>query len=381
MTHPAVEAALRDPVERGDVPFVSAIAVNAHDIMYAGGFGSAREGVSVRADSIVRIASMTKALTSLCAIQLVERGSLTLDGPAAEILPELAEAQVLGADGSLRAPTRPVTLRALLTHTSGYAYPFLSSELARYVAGRGDADQPGWEIPLLFDPGGRWQYGVSTDWVGLMVEAASGLSLDAYMARHVLEPLAMADTSFAIPEAKEDRLTSLYGREEDGSLVNRGVAPGVGRSTHRGRSVVSGGGGLTSTALDYGRFLRSMLRGGELDGVRLLGPEGFAGMTTDQIGGLVAGAWKTSSPAVSNDVDFTDGGTAGHTLGFLIARRGGPTGRAAGTLSWAGIFNSYYWIDRARGVAGATFCQFLPFADRKALALHEDFQRAIYGSV
>lgn len=371
-----LDASLQEPVEHGLIPFVSAVAVTRNGVVYEGAFGEARPGTAMRADSIVRIASMTKALTSLCAVQMVERGALSLDSPAAEVLPVFADARVL-ASGILRQPSRPVTLRHLLTHTSGYAYPFTSPELHAYLAVTTRQGGQALDTPLVCDPGERWQYGISTDWVGLMVEAASGLGLDDYMERNVLGPLGMADTAFALADEKMNRLTSLHARMSDGVLVDRGIAPPIGRNTRNGKSSVSGGAGLTSTAVDYARFLRFVLRDGELDGVRLLGAQGFEGMVTNQIGSLVAGSWTSPAPEISHDLDFTDDGTAGHTLGFLIAGRGGSTGRAA-TLSWAGIFNSYYWIDRASGVAGATFCQFLPFLDPAALSVHEAFQRAVY---
>jgi methyl acetate hydrolase len=372
-----LDASLREPVERGLIPFVSAIAVNHDGVVYEGAFGEARPGTAMRVDSIVRIASMTKALTSLCAVQLVERGTLSLDRPASQVLPEIADTLVL--EGViLRKPSRPMTLRHLLTHTSGYAYPFTSPELHAYLAATPGPGGQALETPLVCDPGERWQYGVGIDWAGLMVEAASGLGLDDYMERNVLRPLGMIDTAFALPDEKMSRLTSLCARLPDGDFADRGITPPIGRNVRDGKSFVSGGAGLTSTAIDYGRFLRFMLCDGELDGVRLLGAQGFEGMVTNQIGSLVAGSWTSPAPETSYDLNFTDGATAGHTLGFLITGRDGPTGRAAGTLRWAGIFNSYYWIDRANDVAGATFCQFLPFLDPVALAVHEAFQSAVY---
>lgn len=379
MDRERTDRSLREPVERAQIPFISAIAVSRDGVTYEGAFGEARPGEAMRVDSIVRIASMTKALTSLCAVQLVEQGLLHLDAPAAEMLPIVSGGVVLDG-GVLREPRRPVTLRDLLTHTSGYAYPFTSPELGTYLAAKEPEQRQGIDTPLVSDPGERWQYGVGTDWAGLMVEVASGLGLDEYMERYVLGPLGMTDTAFDLPEEKKVRLTSVHARRPDGVLIDRGVQAPFGRNTMDGKSFVSGGGGLTSTAADYARFLRFMLRDGELDGVSLIGAEGFELLATNQIGALVAGSWTSTAPETSNDLDFTDGGTAGHTLGFLIARRGGAPGYAVGTLSWAGILNSYYWIDRANGVAGATFCQFLPFADPVAIGIHRAFQRSVYGT-
>jgi CubicO group peptidase (beta-lactamase class C family) len=372
-----IDQVLRSAVEDGVVPGVVAIALHRDGVIYHGAFGKARAGADtpMGIDSIVRIASMTKAITSVAALQLVERGLLTLDEPASVILPELDELSVLTEGGALRPAQGRVTLRHLLTHTSGFAYPFTSPALSRHLAASGVVGPVvGLETPLLFDPGQRWHYGVSTDWVGRLVEAASGQSLDAYLREHLLGPLGMTDTGFSVGAADGSRLAAIHVREPDGSLTEQPLV------VPEPPAVFSGGGGLTSTAKDYARFLRLMLCGGELDGVRLLGDESMNGLLTDQIDGA-AGSWESSSPGFSNDVDLTDDGTAGHSLGFLVSRRALPSRRSAGSLSWAGIFNSYYWIDPTRGIAGATFVQVLPFFDPLSVRLFESFERAVYHSV
>lgn len=374
MNSSAFDRLLTAATERGDVPGVSAIAVNRNGVIYEGAAGTAGRGQPMRPDTVVRIASMTKALTSLAAVQQVERGALSLDGPAGKVVPELGAVQVLLTDGSSRAPDQPVTLRSLLTHTAGFAYAFTDPLMDAYMKDRAGTD-PGLHVPLVCDPGGRWQYGINTDWAGVLVEASSGRDLATYMGAEILGPLGMADTGFAVEQRLEDRLATVHVRGQGGAWTEMPGAMDM-RMTFRDRKVDGGGGGLTSTAQDYARFLRLML--GEGDGI--VGAEGMTGLTTNQIGPIVAGAWKSYAPAVSNDIDLTADGTTRHTLGFLLSGRDSPTGAAAGTLSWAGIFNSYYWIDRARGVAGATFSQFFPFMDAAAWQLHEDFQRAVYGT-
>ncbi len=378
MTNTPMDKVLVAAVERGDVPGVVAIAVNHDGVLYEGAFGKARaaEDVPMGTDSIFRIASMTKALTSAAAVQLVEQGRLSLDAPASAVLPELAGLELLTLSGDLRLAAKPVTLRQLLTHTSGFAYPFTSAALAAHLATKGITGPGGGDIrtPLLFEPGTRWQYGVSTDWAGRMVEAASGQTLDAYMRDNLFAPLGMPDTGFSVPPADGARLTSTHTRGEDGSLAEQPVTvPGP-------PPVFSGGGGLTSTARDYARFLRLILNGGELDGVRVLGPQAMEGLLRNQIGDSVAGRWETGAPAFSHDTDFSMGGTAGHSLGFVVSRVDSPTGRAAGSLCWAGIFNTYYWIDPARGLAGATFTQILPFCDPQSLGVLDSFERAVYST-
>lgn len=376
MNASSLDAILTTAVARGDVPGVSAIAVDRQGITYEGAAGLSRAGVDMAPGTVVRIASMTKALTSLAALQQVERGALTLDGPAGDIAPELASLQVLEADGSQRAPATPVTLRGLLTHTAGFAYGFTDERMAAYVAAHGGED-PGLHAPLVCDPGARWQYGINTDWAGALVEAVSGQDLATYMAANVLGPLRMVDSAFTVKPGSEGGLAAVHVRGQGGAWAEI-PAPGEMTMALRGKRIASGGGGLNSTARDYGRFLRMMLGDGTLDGERLIGADGMAGLTTNQVGATVVGAWKSMAPALSNDVDLTAGGTTRHTLGFLVSGRESPTGAAADTLSWGGIFNSYYWVDRARGVAGATFSQFFPFMDARAWALHEAFQSGVY---
>ena len=376
MTRSTLDAILITVADRSDVPGVSAIAVNREGVIYEGAAGLASTGKPMTPDTIVRIASMTKALTSLAALQQVERAKLTLDGPAGEAAPELTAVQVLQPGGSLRAPARPVTLRGLLTHTAGFAYAFTDPLMDAYMKDHAGAD-PGLHVPLVCDPGTRWQYGINTDWAGVLVEESSGRDLATYVAAEILGPLGMGDTGFSVAPAAEGRLAAIHVRGEGGDWAEMPGAMDM-RMTFRDRKVDGGGGGLTSTARDYARFLQFMLGDGTIGGARLLGPEGMAGLTTNQVGPLVAGAWTSYAPALSNDIDLTAGGTTRHSLGFLLSGRDSPTGAAAGTLSWAGIFNSYYWIDRARGVAGATFSQFFPFMDAAAWKLHEDFQRGVY---
>jgi CubicO group peptidase (beta-lactamase class C family) len=376
----SIDSVLTGAVERRDVPGVVAIAVNGDGAVYRGAAGKARVAgdTEMRLDSIFRIASMTKALTSVAAMQLVERGELSLDEPAESVLPELADLTVLTDEGDLRPPSRPVTLQDLLTHTSGLAYPFSSTKLARHAdkigASGAAAGGSGFDRLLVSDPGERWQYGFSTDWAGRLVEAASGLTLDEYMRRHVFGPLAMPDTSFRGYGPEEPRLTSVHSRSEDGALTEQPVVQPPPPATF------SGGAGLSSTAPNYAQFLRLMLGDGALDGARLLGPESMEALCTNQIGNLVAGRWLTGAPDLANDVDFSEGGTTGHSLGFLVSSEPSPTGRSAGCLSWAGILNTYYWVDRARGIAGATFVQVRPFFDAVSLRLRDDFATAVYQS-
>ncbi|MBS0410332.1 MAG: beta-lactamase family protein [Proteobacteria bacterium] len=345
----------------------------------AAGVRGADNPAAMSEDTVFWIASLTKALTSAAAMQLVEQGRVSLDEPVSRWLPRLAAPKVLegfDADGKpLTRPARtPITLRHLLTHTSGLAYDFFSADLVRYLQATGEslmgAEDP--DIPLLFEPGAGWQYGISTDWTGKLVEAVSGESLDAYMQAHLFEPLGMADTTFSPGEALAGRRASVHQRLPDGGVVP--IPFGMPSPPY----FAMGGGGLYATAGDYLKFLRAILGGGALEGARILKAETVAEMARNQIGDLGVGALKTSNPMLSNDFEPMAGQPKGWGLGFLINHGPGPAGRGAGALAWAGLANCYYWIDPAAGRTGVVMSQVLPFADPKVLETFEAVERAAY---
>lgn len=343
--------------------------------------GTDGAGAPLAADSVFQFASMTKAIVSVAAMQLVEAGKLSLDAPIGALLPDLADPRVItgfGADDSVQTRTaaRPITLRHLLTHTSGLGYDFVHADMAR---ARGPKGPPAagtlasLRAPLLFDPGDGWAYGVSTDWVGLAVEAASGQRLDAYVAAHITGPLGMAETVFALTGALKSRLVTNSARSEDGMVVPYSINIGGGAGEY-----LSGGGGMSGTASDYMRFVRMLLNSGSLNGVRVLKSETVAEMSRNQIGSLRAGVMETTMPALSARVEWFPEMIAGWGLGFLINPEQGPDGRAAGSLAWAGICNTFYWFDPASDVAAVLMMQLLPFGDAGALAALSAFERGVY---
>lgn len=378
---PSIDADLSAFVDRGDIPggIVAAAATKDH-LIYQGAFGTADEagGRPMTPDALFRIASMTKAVTSVAAMQLFERHRFALDDPAGQYLPELAGLSVIDTfDAATGAYTvhparRPVTIRQLFTHTAGFGYGFTSPVSRDFKPQNGDRFAAG---PLLFEPGTQWIYGTNVDWLGRLVETLSGEDLEAYFHDHIFVPLRMADTFYNVPEAKQPRLVTRHQREggrADGAvteIANKPLQPAT---------TFNGGGGLVSTAADYIRFVRMILNRGTLDGARILSPESVALMARNQIGDIGVRALKTADPSLSMDFSFINDGQDRWGLGFLITRAGVPGKRSVGSLSWGGINNTYFWIDPARGVGGVVMMQFLPFADTRALALYDAFERDVY---
>jgi len=372
-----IDRALQARVAAREIPGVVAMAANKQSVLYQGAFGFREIATSSRMsiDTIFRIASMVKLLTTVAALQLVEQGKLKLDEPAGNIDPTLASVQVLsGFDAKgvpqLRPAQKPITLRSLLTHTSGFSYLLWDPNVGRYLKfARGHPDSP--HMPLMFEPGERWAYGGGLDRVGRMVEIAGGQSLDRYFSDHVTGPLGMNDTVFALNEKQRAREARLHVREANGKLLPKP------QEKPNAAKVFSGGGGIYSTAPDYLTLLQALLNGGSLRGTDILRPETVALMSENQIGSIEAGILKTTNPALSNDVDFFPGVHLRWGLGHMINIDPVPDGRRAGSLTWAGLFNTYYWIDPTMRIAGVIMMQILPFADRQALKAYRQFEHGI----
>ena len=382
----SLDRMLQAATEAGAVPGVVAVVTDRDGLLYEGGFGERAlgGGAAMTPDTVVWIASMTKAVTATAAMQLVERGLLELDAPAKAVLPYLGEVQVLeGFDGNgesrLRPPKGDITLRQLLTHTAGFSYEIWNADILRYQQATGtpgitSCEDAALTTPLLFDPGTDWDYGINIDWAGKLVEAVSGQTLGAYLAAQVFEPLGMTSTAFKITEAMRSRLARIHHRGAEGFEVLDFEIP-------QAPEFEMGGGGLYSTLGDYARFLRMILNKGEGERGRVLAPETVETMSRNQMGAHRVRGLKTEMPAFSNDAEFFPDLPKTWGLSFMINEEAAPSGRSAGSLAWAGLANSYFWIDPAKGIAGAYATQIFPFADAKALPLFLDFEAAVYESL
>jgi methyl acetate hydrolase len=328
---------------------------------------------------------MTKAITAAGAMQLVEQGKLALDAPIGKLLPDLASPQVLeGFDTSgepkLRPAKNPITLRHLMTHTAGFAYDMWNGDMVKYLENTGTpgvitCKNAALRTPLMTDPGTRWEYGTNIDFVGKAVEAVSGQRLDAYLRENLFGPLGMTDTGFRIGEAERKRLVAMHQRGADGAL-----AP-IPLELEQDPEFHMGGGGLYGTAGDYIKFTRMILNQGRGNGHQLLKAETVATMGQNHIGELNMTRMISAVAFATNDVDLYPGMDKKWGLSFLINTARTPEGRSPGSLAWAGLANTYFWIDPARDVTGVILMQVLPFADGKCLEAFSGFERGVYAGL
>lgn len=377
-----IDLLLAEAVDGGALPGVVAGVTTREGVAYRFARGKGAADQPIAFDSMFWIASMTKAITSVAAMQLVEQGRLALDAPLEELLPRLRDRQILegfdaGGRPSLRPATVPVTLAHMLSHTSGLAENVWHADIARYVEATGmptgaTGRLAALDLPLLFEPGSAWQYGISHDYVGLAVEAASGQRLDDYFAQNLFAPLGMADTTYAPDQQQKERLVRLHVRAPDGSLVPHD------RTLLSEREFFSGGGTMFSKADDYLAFIRMLLNGGEAGGGRVLGEQTVRALAENRTGDLPVSRLDPAIPAMSNAAEFLPGTRKCWGLGTMVNLEDAPSGRRAGSLAWAGLGNTYFWADPEAGIGGVLLTQILPFADAAVLKLFDAFEAEVY---
>jgi methyl acetate hydrolase len=387
MSKAQIDQSLRQKTEAKEIPGVVAMAANGSEVIYQGAFGKRdlSKPDEMTTDSVFWIASMTKAVTTAGAMQLVEQGKLGLDAPIGKLLPDLASPQVLeGFDAKgepkLRPAKGPITLRQLMTHTAGFCYDMWNGDMGTYLSKAGlppitTCKNDALKTPIATDPGTRWEYGTNIDFVGKAVEAVSGQRLDAYLRDHLLAPLGMNDTGFKLTETQRKRLVGMHARAEDGTLAS------IPFEMEQEPEFHMGGGGLYGTAADYIKFCQMILNKGKGNGNQVLKPETIATMGQNHIGDLNVTKMTTAAPMYSNDVDLYPDMVKKWGLSFLINTAKTPEGRSAGSLAWAGLANTYFWIDPSRNVAGVILMQLLPFGDAKCLEAFAGFERGIYGGL
>jgi CubicO group peptidase (beta-lactamase class C family) len=381
MTSPALDILFKSAADSGHAAGIVAMAAKADGtLLYSGAHGVRKAGADqpMTEDTVFWIASMTKAITCVGMLQLIEQGKASMDQPVAELLPALAAPQLLtgfDAEGKpqLRSAERAITMRHLLTHTSGMNIFMWDEDMNRFMNTTGtsreiDPDEPKLNLPLSFEPGTRWQYSSGIDWAGVVIEAITGKKMGVYLKETIFAPLGMDSTGFARTDSMYARQAHLHQRQADGSLVAQELAP------NKPPRIERGGGGLYTTAGDYMTFMLELLNGGG----RLLKPETMPLVTDNQMGDLRVAPMVTVEPKLSYDAEFFPGVPKAWTAAFLTNLEDAPTGRSAGSLAWAGLSNCYQWIDPKKGVAGIVLAQHHPFADPKVLDLLYGLERGVY---
>ncbi|MCW3010258.1 MAG: beta-lactamase [Solirubrobacterales bacterium] len=383
-----LDAQLSDAVEAGVVPGIALVVSDRDGVVYEGAAGHLRADEpgagAVGPDTVFRLASMTKAMVTVAALQLVEQGRIALDTPVRDVLPAFGELQVLdGWDGDtprLRAPSRPPTIQDLMTHTSGLGYFFTNHDLHRWHELTGTPSvltglRAGLATPLVHDPGTCFEYGISTDWLGLVVESVTGRPLDEALREGLFEPLGMVDATFRPSEEQLGRMMAIHSRTAEGGLDPTPL------DLPRDPEFLGGGSGAYSTARDHGRFLRALLRGGELDGARILREESVELMFTDHIEGIEQPELIQSAvPELTNDVPSLPV-AQGWGLGLHLRHERIPGMRDAGSGDWAGLFNCYFWVDRKSGMSAALLTQVLPFFDHGVVGTLLAVEQSLYAGV
>jgi len=370
---------LKTAIDRGDVPGVVVLITGPDRVLYHEAFGkmSTAKALEMKKDTIFNIASMTKAVTSVGVMMLVDEGKLGLDDEVSKYLPAFKSPQVLSkvdvAAGTYetRPATRPITIRQLLTHTSGIGYSWSDPGLALVQKKTGAADL---DLPLVNEPGAQWTYGASTRVLGMVIEKISGQTIDKYLEARILGPLGMKDTTYAVPSSKTARVVSRNQRT-DGKIVeipNPDPIP----------PTIRGDGGLYSTAADYGRFVQMILNHGQLDGVRILKEQTVRDMARNQTGNVKVRLQPTAEPLRSKPYPLGAGEDV-WGLGFQIAApsKQAPNVRRAGSMNWAGINNTFYWIDPESQIGVIVLMQILPFYDDAAIKILQGVEARVYQHV
>ncbi len=381
----AIDKVLQDAVDSGGVPHVAAIAADRDGVIYQGSAGPREAGQSdpVTVDTLFRIMSMTKMPCTVAALQQVEQGNLNLDAPVADYCPEFAEIQVLtGFDGDtpvLRPPARQVTIKNLITHTSGLGYWFFNRQLVRWEEVTGvpnvvAGSRASFTAPMLADPGEAFNYGINIDWLGKVVEAVTGVGLDVAIKQGITGPLGMDQTTFLMNDGQRPNSTPVHVKAEDGTWMS------IGEILNQEPDWWAGGHGLYGPPSDYIKFQRALLRGGELDGTRILRSSTVDEAFRNQIGDLDFPAeLSTVDPASTCDFNAGPGFKWGY--GLLLNTSDFPGMRRAWSGAWAGLCNTQFWVDRTTGICGSIYSSFLPFVTPEAIKLYNDFERTLYASL
>jgi CubicO group peptidase (beta-lactamase class C family) len=367
-------------VERQDMPCVVATVVDSKGVLWEGSAGRANAQHAAGPETVFRLWSMTKAIGSIAAMIMVERGAMSLETPVGDVVPGFDELQVcesIGPDGPVfRQPRRRATLRHLLTHTSGLAYAAFDQKMLDYQTAFPEPDHTsgklsGFNYPLMFDPGEGFTYGIGVDWACRMVQCLDGRTIDRFVTDEIMSPLEMENSFFEVDTVRE-RLVDAVQRQPDGYVPMAASPPSNPEFYGMGHS-------MYGTASDYAKMTRLVLNKGVFGEHRVFGDEAYQLLTTSQIGGqLIPNPIVSCIPSVSADIELLDGLPMTATAGFFRNEAAAPGKRSAGSLTWGGYMNTHYWIDPEKNVAAVVMSQFCPFYDPPFMAVLDQFERQVY---
>lgn len=377
----ALSSLLSDAVSSGATPGVSALVATADDILFDGSAGvfSADDPRPLSSATTFRLASMTKIATVLAAARLLERRELDLDAPVASVRPEWDDLVVLdeAAPGGTRPPRTVATIRELFTHTAGLGYHVWDERLLSYITAAGIPDiasglRACFRAPLVADPGTRFDYGTSTDWLGLVIETTTGQPLPSAVSELVLDPLGMSETTAELDPAHACVPVTMRG--EDGGWHDSGV----GNAPHP--EFYAGGHFLHSTPRDFLRLQRMLLAGGRAaSGEQVINAETYAQLVSPQLGSLALRTMPSAIPAIAGDIVLDPADSWG--LGVLVTRRALPSRRHPGSFGWMGMYNTLWWVDPVAGITASLYTQTLPAFGDDAVALFDRFEEAVYSTL
>tara|TARA_B110000014_G_scaffold264482_1_gene266709 strand:- start:12558 stop:13715 length:1158 start_codon:yes stop_codon:yes gene_type:complete len=365
------------------IPGVAASIISSSNTLYKNQFGYSNysDKQYLHEDSLYRIASMTKAITSVCILQLMERGKLRIDSKLKDFFPEAGKAKILKGFDAHNIPlyknvSADITIKHLLTHTSGFAYEIWNDKILKLMklgllSSAFEGSSNFLKAPLVHEPGASWEYGIGIDWLGHLVEKVSDLSLQDYMVKNVFKPLEMNDTSYDIPSHKIDRLSSVHKREDEGFTVLPFEIP-------KKEDFYSGGGNLISSLSDYSKFLQMILNNGSLNNRQILKKDSIQTMSVSHTSGISLHPMRSVVPFLSNDFDFFQGQKGSWALGFLLSEEDSVSGKPKNSLGSYGLFNSFCWIDKMNDLAGLLIMQMLPFFDEEVVKVLNSFEKNIY---
>src|SRR5215471_12594490 len=377
----ALTKQIEEAVQRGDTPGVAELVADRQGILFEGAAGNAEiaKNVPMRTNAIFNIASMTKPVTSVAIMMLMEDGKLKLDDPVSMYLDGYDNLQVVTnfneQDGTYetRPAKRPMTIRHLLSHTSGIGYTTWSA-IALSIQEKTKKNE--WEQPLLNDPGEEWHYSASTRVLGFVVEKITRSTLEAWYQEHIFKPLGMEDTSYAVAADKQSRLATQYRRADGGKIE---LLPATAPIASTPTPPFRGDGGLYSTIEDYSRFVRMLLNDGTLGSVKILSPSSVKMMGENQIGSIFVEQQPAAVPERTRPMPL-GAGKDKFGLGFQIASNDPSMSkfRSPGSMSWAGLYNTEFWIDPVTHIGGIQMMQLLPFYDDGAIRTLRGFEETVY---